>query len=191
MPSLFWFLVPCFVSWDFPGGASGKESACQCRKCKRCKFEPWMQKMPWRILDPLSRILAWKIPWTEKPSRLQSIGLQRVGHTLSVPWDYIGYWCYCFSITQSCPTLCDPMDCSMSGLPVPHHLPESAQVHTHCISDAIQPGHPLIPSSLSALNLSQYQGLFQWVVCSHQMTKLLELQLQHQFFQWIFKVDLL
>ena len=69
------------------------------------------------------------------------------------------------------------MDCSMSGLPVPHHLPESAQVHTHCVSDAIQPAHPLILSSLSALNLSQYQGLFQWVICSRQMTKLLELQL--------------
>ena len=58
-------------------------------------------------------------------------------------------------------TLCDPMDCSMPGLPVPHHLPEFAQVHVHCIGDAIQPSHSVTPSSPSALNLSQLQGLFQ------------------------------
>ena len=73
------------------------------------------------------------------------------------------------------------MDCSTPGLPVPHHLLEFAQVHVHCISDAIQPSHPLMASSLSALDLSQHQGLFQIVVCSHQMTKILELQ--HQSFQ--------
>ena len=49
------------------------------------------------------------------------------------------------------------MDCSMPGFPVPHHLPEFAQVHLHCIGDAVQPSHPLMPSSLSALNLTQYQ----------------------------------
>ena len=66
------------------------------------------------------------------------------------------------------------MDCSMPGLPVPHHLLEFAQVHIHCISDAIQPSHPLMPSSPSVLSLSQHQGLFQ--VCLPQMTKILELQ---------------
>ena len=81
--------------------------------------------------------------------------------------------CSCCSVTQSCLTLCDPMDCSMAGLPVSHHLPEFAQVHVHCISDAVQPSHPLMPSSPSALNLSQHPGLFQWVSCSHQMTKIL------------------
>ena len=55
--------------------------------------------------------------------------------------------------------LCEPMDCSTPGLPVPHYLPEFAQVHVHCLSDAIQPSYPLTPSS--ALNLSQHQGLFQ------------------------------
>ena len=74
------------------------------------------------------------------------------------------------------------MDCSPPGLPVPHHLPEFPQVHVHCIGDAVQPSHPLTPSSPAALNLSQHQGLFQWVCCSHQMTKILELQLQHQSF---------
>ena len=65
------------------------------------------------------------------------------------------------------------------GPSVPHHLPKFAQVHVHCISDAIQPSHPLTSSSPSALNLFQHQGLFQWVNGSHQMTKILKFQLQH------------
>ena len=72
--------------------------------------------------------------------------------------------CCCCSVAPSCLTLCDPMDCSMPGLPVPHHLPEFTQVHVHCIGDAIQPSHLLKPSSPSAIDLSQDQGLFQWVV---------------------------
>ena len=68
--------------------------------------------------------------------------------------------CCCCSVAQSCPTPGNPMDCSMPGLPVLHHLPEFAQVHVHCISDAIQPFYPMMPSFLSALNLSQHQGLF-------------------------------
>ena len=70
-----------------------------------------------------------------------------------------------------------PWTGSTPGLSVPYHLPEFAQVHVHCISDAVQPSHTQTPSSPSALHLSQPQGLFQWVVCSHQMTKILELQL--------------
>ena len=57
--------------------------------------------------------------------------------------------CCCCSVTQLCPTLCDPMDCSTPGLSVPHHLPRFAQVHLHCIGDTIQPSHPLTPSSPS------------------------------------------
>ena len=72
--------------------------------------------------------------------------------------------------------------CNMLGFPVPHHLSEFIQVHVHWIRDGIQPSHPLSPSSFSAFNLSQPQGLFQWAGCLHQMAKLLELQ--HQFFQW-------
>ena len=96
---------------------------------------------------------------------------------------------YCCSVAQSCLPLCNPMDCSTPGLPVPHHLLRFAQVHVHCFGDAIQPSHPLMPSSSSTLNLSQHQGLFQWASCSHQMTKILEFQLQHQSFQWVFRVD--
>ena len=86
--------------------------------------------------------------------------------------------------------LCDPMDYSMPDLPVTNHLLEFAQVHVHCIGDAIQPPDPLTPSSPSALNLSHLQGLLQWAIFSNQMTKILELQLQPQSFQWILRVDL-
>ena len=79
------------------------------------------------------------------------------------------------SVTKSCLPLHDPMDCSMPGFPVLHHLPEFAQVHVYWVSNAIQPSHPLLPSS-SAFNLSPYQGLFQWVGCLHQVAKVLELQ---------------
>ena len=74
---------------------------------------------------------------------------------------------YCSSVAQSCPTLCNPMDYSTPGLPVPHHLPEFAQVCVHSISDTIQPSHPLVPSSPSALNLSQHWGLSQGVSYLH------------------------
>ena len=73
-----------------------------------------------------------------------------------------------------------------TGFPVLQHLPEFAQTHAHRVSDAIQPSHPLSSPSPPALNLSQHQGLFQWVGSSHQMARVLELQLQHQFSQWIF-----
>ena len=59
--------------------------------------------------------------------------------------------CYCCSVAQSCPILCDPMDCSMSGLPGPHHLLEYAQVRVHCIGDTVQPLHPLMPSIFSSI----------------------------------------
>ena len=86
------------------------------------------------------------------------------------------------SVTQSCPTLCNPMDCSRPGLPVHHQLPEFTQTHVYWVSDAIQPSHPLLSPS-PALNLSQHQGLSKGVSSSHQVTKVLEFQLQHQSFQ--------
>ena len=67
------------------------------------------------------------------------------------------------SVTQSCPTLCDPMNRSTPDLPVHHQLPEFTQTHAHQISDAIQPYHPLSSPSPPAPNPSQHQGLFQWV----------------------------
>ena len=84
--------------------------------------------------------------------------------------------------------LCDPIDCRTPGFPVLHYLPELAQTHVHWVSDAIQPSSSVIPFSF---NFSQHQGLFQWVGSSHQVTKVLALQLQHQSFQWIFRTDFL
>ena len=95
------------------------------------------------------------------------------------------------SVPQSCPTLWDPMDFSMSGFRVHHQLPELAPTHVRWVSDAIQPSHPLSSPSPPALNLSQHQGLFKWVSSSNQMAKVLELPLQHQSFQWIFRADFL
>ena len=98
------------------------------------------------------------------------------------PWRTEALWLrFQFSsVAQSCPTLCDPMDCSMPGFPVHHQLPEPAQTHVHWVSDAIQPSHPLLSPSPPIFNLSQHQGLFQWVSSSHQVIKVLEFQLQHQ-----------
>ena len=95
------------------------------------------------------------------------------------------------SVSQSCPTLCDPMDCSIPGLPVHRQLQEFTQTHVHWVGDAIQPSHPLLSPSPPAFNLSQHQCLFQGVSSSHQVAKVLEFQLQHQSFQWIFRTDFL
>ena len=78
------------------------------------------------------------------------------------------------SVAQSCPTLRDPMDCSTSGLPFHHQLPEFIQTHVHWVSDDIQPSHPLSSPSPPIFNLSQHQCLFKWVSSSHQVAKLLE-----------------
>ena len=95
------------------------------------------------------------------------------------------------SVTQSCPTLCNPMDCRMPGFPILHQILELAQTHVHRVSDTIQPSHPLLFPSPPALNLSQHQGLFKWVSSSHQVAKGLEFQFQHQSFQWTFRTDFL
>ena len=71
------------------------------------------------------------------------------------------------SVAQSCPTLCDPMNCSMPGLPVHHHLLEFTQTHIHRVGDAIQPSHPLSSPFPPAPNPSQHQSLFQSVNSSH------------------------
>ena len=92
------------------------------------------------------------------------------------------------SVAQSRLTLCNPMDC---GFPFHHQLPEPTQTHVHHVSDGIQPSHHLLSPSPPAFNLSQHQGLIQWVGSLHQVTKVLEFQLQHQSFQWIFRADFL
>ena len=91
------------------------------------------------------------------------------------------------SVTQSRLTLCNTMDCSTPGFPVLHNLLQFAQTHVHWMGDAIQASHPVsFPSPV--FNLCQHLGLFQWGSSSHQVAKVSEFQLQHQSFQWIFRV---
>ena len=89
--------------------------------------------------------------------------------------------------TQSCPTLCNFMDCSMPGFPVHHQLPELTQTHVHWVSDAIQHlifGHPLLlPSIFPSNRVFSNESV--------HVAKVLEFQVQHQFFQWIFRTDFL
>ena len=77
------------------------------------------------------------------------------------------------SVAQPCPTLWDPMNRSMPGLPVHHKLPEFTQTHAHRVGDAILPSHPLSSPSPPAPNPSKRQGLFQWVSSSHEVAKVL------------------
>ena len=93
------------------------------------------------------------------------------------------------AVAKLCMVLWNPMDCSTPGFPVLQHLPEFAQTLVHWVGDAILPSHPLSSPSPPAFNLSQHQGLFQWVSSSHQVAKGLELQLQP--FQWLFRTDFL
>ena len=97
----------------------------------------------------------------------------------------------CCSVTKLCSTVSDPVNCSSPGFPVLYYLPEFEQTHVCWVSDAIHPFHPLSSPSPPTLNLSQHQGLFQWIGSSHQVAKVLELQLQHQSFQWVFRIDFL
>ena len=83
------------------------------------------------------------------------------------------------------------MDCSIPGLSVHHQLPEFTQTHVHWVSDAMQLSHPLLSPFPPAFNLSQHQDLFQWISSLHQVAKVLEFQLQHQSFQWVFRIDFL
>ena len=94
------------------------------------------------------------------------------------------------SVTQSCLTLCDPTTaaCQVS-LSITNS--EFTQTHVHWVGDAISPFHPLLSPFPPTFNLSQHQGLFQWVNSLHQVAEVLEFQLQHQSFQWIFRTDFL
>ena len=93
------------------------------------------------------------------------------------------------SVAQWCPTHCDPIDCSTPGFPVHHQLLELTQTHAHQVGDANQRSYPLASPFPPTFNLSQHQSLFRWVSSSHQVAKVLEFQLQHQSFQWIFRID--
>ena len=97
-------------------------------------------------------------------------------------------WWYC-SVAQLCLILCNCNGLQPPAFPVIQYLLEFAQIYVHWVSDTAQPSHPPLPPSTLALNLAQYQGLFQWVSSLNQVAKLLELQ--HQSFQWAFWTDFL
>ena len=163
-----------------------------------------------------SSIFAWRIPWTEEPGGLQSIGLQRVGHD----WNDLAHM---HDIREkiavvlqlhnenpavdiheavakvqfsSFPSLSHVQLFATpwmqhSRLLCPSQFPELTWTHVHSVGDAIRPSHPVLSPSPPTFNLSQHQGLFQWVSSSHQVAKRLEFQFQHQFFQWLFRTDFL
>ena len=112
--------------------------------------------------------------------------LSRTASLTPLSWSLLSQF-YC-SVTQLRPTPCDPMGWNMTGFPVLHHLLEFAQTHVHWVGDAIQPFHSLSSPSPPAFNLSQHQGLFQWIGSLHPVVKVLELQLQHQSCWWIFRL---
>ena len=133
-------------------------------------------------------ILAWKIPWTGKPSGLQSMGSHRVGHdrsnsALMRTYLLFSRWVVSDSL--------QPHGLQHARLPCPSPTPGVYSNLFPLVSDAIQPSHPLSSPSPPAFNLSQHQGLFSWVSSLHQIAKVLEFELQHQSFQWIFRVDFL
>ena len=125
-------------------------------------------------------------PWDRK-SNIGSL----LGDNLRNYHCYMGESVQFISVSLSCPTLCDPKNRSMPGLPVHQQLLEFTQTHAHRVSDAIQPSHPLSSTSPPAPNPSQHQGLFQLVNSSHEVAKVLEFQLQHQSFQWTPRTHLL
>ena len=94
-------------------------------------------------------------------------------------------------MAQSCLTLCESVNWSRPGFPVHHQLLELTQIPVHRVVHAIQPSHPLLSTSPPTFSLAQHQGLFQWVNSMHQVAKVLGLQLQHQSFQWIFRIHFL
>ena len=91
------------------------------------------------------------------------------------------------SVTHSCLTLCDRTDWTTPGFTVHQQLPELAQTHVHWVNEAIHPSHPLLSPPPPAFNLSHHQGIFQWVSSLNQVAIVLEVQLQHQYVQWIFR----
>ena len=166
----------------------------------RLLVTPWtIQSMgfsrPERVAFPLSR-------WSSQPR--DSTQVSHIAGGFFTSWAIRVYVLFflmftrvyvfspcCCSVAKSCPTLCDPIDHSMPGFPILHYLLEFLKTRVHSVGGTNQPSHLLSPSSPPALNFSQHQGLFQRVGSSHQVANVLEFQLQHQSFQWLFRVDFL
>ena len=135
--------------------------------------ETWIWSPGWEYplvkgMASHSSVFAWRTPWIEEPSVLEFMDFQRARQFSSVQFS---------SVAQSCPPLCDPMNCSTPSLPVHHQLLEFTRTCVHWVSDAIQPSHPRSSPSPPVPNPSQHQSLFQWVNSSHEVAKVLEFQL--------------
>ena len=183
---LIFVLFVSIPSLGFPPWLSGKELDCNAGDARDVGSIPGLGRSPGRrhgnpppVFLPRKshgqkRLVGYS-PWGHKGSDMME-------HAVHIQFS---------SVTQSCLTLCNPVDCSTPGFPVLHHFLEFVQTHVHCVSDAIQLSHPLLSLSPPAFNLSQHQGLFQWVSSSYQAAKVLESQFQHQSFQWMFRTDFL
>ena len=145
-----------------------------------------------RILkEKLPRSISWW--WTGRPGVLWFMGSQRVGYDWATDliWSDL---CMIFPSVQSFSHVrlfLTPWTATQQASLVHHQLPEFTQTLVHPVGDAIQPSHPLSSPFPLTFNLSQHQGLFQWVSSLHQVPKVLEFQLQHQSFQWTFRTDFL
>ena len=165
--------------------SDGKESACNARDpvsipgSGRCPGEENSYSLQYSFLENSMDRGAW---WATIPGVVKSTYWECVHFLFVLFFWFFFFWVCTFWLVQSL---------SAAGFPVLHNLLEFVQIHVHWIGDAIQPSHPLSSPSPPAFNLSQHQGLFQWVRSSHQVVKVLQFQLQHYSFQWIFRVDLL
>ena len=131
-------------------------------ECMNESFSPRSEMRQGCSVSPHQPNIVLEVPVrTIRREGIKKVFIQKEKVNLCVD-DMILYICGC-SVAQSCPTLGDAMDCSTPGLPVHHQLPEFTQTHVHRVGDAIQPSHPLLSPSPPAFNLSQHQGLFQWV----------------------------
>ena len=153
-----------------------------------------------------SSILTWKIPWAEDPGGLHPMGSQRAGHNWGTNTHIVDLQCcvsfvrtakwfsYTYQLLFSHSVVSNssrPHRLQPARLPCPSPSPRVCSNSCPLSQDAIQPSHPLSSPSPPVFHLSQHQGVFQWVSSAYQMAKVLELQLQHQSFQWIFRVDFL
>ena len=127
---------------------------------KRCKFNPWVGKIPWRrAWQPTPVLLPGEFHGRRSLADYRLWG-HKGSDTTKQPITALLSSVQFSSVAQSCPTLCNPRNRSMPGLPVHHQRPEFTQTHIHRLSDATQPSHPLSSPSPTAPNPSQHQSLF-------------------------------
>ena len=161
-----------------PGVGDGQGGLAGCDSWGR-KESDTTERLNWTDIFPATKSLQlcpfFATLWTEAPL---SVGFSRQEHWTGLPCPFpLRMEVQFSSVAQSCPILCDSMNRSPPGLPVHHQLPEFTQTHVHRVSDAIQPSHLSSSRSPPAPNPSQHQSLFQWVNSSHEVAKVLELQL--------------